>query len=90
MPSSHGKFHEKKNKTKKKTEIKGIIGIRNFWTTDVESCENESKKGGKDQESIQLSTTWESDKNTIKHRKPAGGHMAAMNRREIMTKTRLK
>ena len=40
-----------------KTEIKGIIGIRNIWTTDVVSCINESKKGGKYQESIQSSTT---------------------------------
>ena len=31
-----GRFHEQK------TEIKGIIGIRNFWTTDVVSCNNES------------------------------------------------
>ena len=34
-----------------------MIGIRNFWTTDVVSCNNESKKGGKYQESIQSSTT---------------------------------
>ena len=40
-----------------KTEIKGIIGICNFWSTDVVSCNNESKKGDKDQESIQSSTT---------------------------------
>ena len=31
--------------------------MRNFWTTDVVSCNNESKKGSKDQESIQSSTT---------------------------------
>ena len=43
-------------------------------------------------------TTWESDKNTIKHHKrepigqpfPAGDHKAAMNRRESMTNTRHK
>ena len=28
----------------------------NFWTTDVIICNNESKKGGKYQESIQSST----------------------------------
>ena len=38
------------------TEIKGIIDIHIFWTTDVVSCNNESKKGGKDLESIQSST----------------------------------
>ena len=42
---------------RKQTEIIGIIGIRNFWTTDVVGCNNESKKGGKYQESIQSSTT---------------------------------
>ena len=50
-PGGGGRFHEQK------TEIKGIISKRNFWTTDVVSCNNESKKGGKDQESIQSSTT---------------------------------
>ena len=41
-------------------------------------------------------STWESDKNTIKHHKqepspfPAGEHKAAMNRRESMTNTRHK
>ena len=44
-------YHEQK------TEIKGIIGICNFWNTDVVSCNNKSKKGGKYQESIQSSTT---------------------------------
>ena len=34
-----------------------MIGIRNFWTTDVVRCNNESKKGDKYQESIQSSTT---------------------------------
>ena len=38
-------------------KIKGVIGIRNFWTTGVVSCNNESKKGGKNQESIQSSTS---------------------------------
>ena len=37
--------------------IKGIIGMHNFWTTDVVSCNKLSKRGGKDQESIQSSTT---------------------------------
>ena len=36
--SAHGRFHEQK------TEIKGIIVIRNFWTTGVVSCNNESKQ----------------------------------------------
>ena len=45
------RFHEKK------TEIKGIVGIRNFWTTNVVSSINESKKGGTYQESIQSSIT---------------------------------
>ena len=36
-------------------KIKGMIGIRNFWNTGVVSCNNESKKGGKNQESIQSS-----------------------------------
>ena len=49
-PGGDGIFHEQK------TEIKGKKGIRNIWTTDVESCDNESKKGGKYQESIQSST----------------------------------
>ena len=43
-------------------------------------------------------TTWENDKNTIKHHKqeprghpfPAGDHKAAINRREGMTNTRHK
>ena len=39
------------------TEIKGLKGICNFWITDVVSCSNESKKGGKDQELIQSSAT---------------------------------
>ena len=43
-PSGDGKFFEQK------TEVKGIIGIHNFETTDVVSRNNESKKGGKDQE----------------------------------------
>ena len=38
-------------------KIKGMIGIRNFWTTDVVSCNNESKKGGKYEESIKSSTS---------------------------------
>ena len=38
-------------------KIKGVIGIRNFWTTGVVSCNNESKKGDKNQESIQSSTS---------------------------------
>ena len=41
----------------KKTETKAKIGKRSFWTTHVVSCNNKSKKGGKDQESIQASTT---------------------------------
>ena len=48
---SHQRFHEQK------TEIKGIIGIRNFWTSDVVSYSNESKKGGNYHESIQTSTS---------------------------------
>ena len=46
-----GRFHEQK------TEIKGIIGVRKFMTTDAVSCNNESKKGGKYQELIQSSIT---------------------------------
>ena len=34
-----------------------MIGIHNFWTTDVVSGNNESKKGSKFQESILSSTT---------------------------------
>ena len=34
-----------------------VVGMRNFWTTDVVSCNNGSQKGDKDQESIKLSTT---------------------------------
>ena len=39
------------------TEVKGIIGVRNFWTNNIVSRYNESKKGGKDRELIQSSTT---------------------------------
>ena len=61
---------------------------------------NQSKKEGKDQESIQSAphlaqnTTKESDKNTTKHHIqdsqeespfPAGDHWAAINRRKNMT-----
>ena len=46
-----GRFHGQK------TEIKGIIGIGNFLTANVVGCNNESKKGGKDQQSMQSSTT---------------------------------
>ena len=31
--------------------------MHNFWTTDVVSCNKESKKGGNDLELIQSSTT---------------------------------
>ena len=70
----YGRFHEQK------TEIKGIIGICNFFNTDVVSCNNKNKKDGKYQESIQSSTTpdlgyhmgkWQ---NTIKrHKQEARG-----------------
>ena len=59
----------------RKTEIKGIIGIRNFWTTDVVSCNNESRKAAKIRKRynqvLQMSqdTKLESDKNTIKRHK---------------------
>ena len=85
------------------TEIKGIIGIRNFWTTDVVSCINESKKGGNYHKSIQSSTTpdlgyhmgkWPKHKRHKQSQEvspfPAGDHKAAMNRRESMTNTRHK
>ena len=50
-PGGDRRFHEHKK------EIKGIIGIRNFWTADVISGNNERKKSRKDQELIQSSTT---------------------------------
>ena len=54
-PGGDGRFHEQKKN--KQTENKGKIGIRNFWSTDVVSCNKGSKKVGKDQELIQSSTT---------------------------------
>ena len=51
LPGGDGRLHEQK------TEIKGITGIRNFWTIHVVSCNNESKKVGRDQESLQTSAT---------------------------------
>ena len=64
---AHGIFHEQK------TEFKGIIDIRNFWTTDVVSCNNESRKAAKIRNQynqvlhMTQDTKWESDKNTVKH-----------------------
>ena len=66
---------------------------RNSW--------NKSKKGGKDQESIQSSTTPDSGKMTKTQLNitnesqevssfPAGDHKAATNRRESMANTRYK
>ena len=65
MSHGDGRFYEQK------TEVKGIIGIRNFWTTDVVSHNNESKKGGKIKNRynqvlhLKQDTTCESDTNTI-------------------------
>ena len=63
--SGHGKFHEQK------TEIKGIIGMRNYWTTDIVSCNNERRKAAKIwnryNQVIHMTqdTKWESDKTQL-------------------------
>ena len=60
---SDGRLHEHK------TGIKNIIGLHNFWTTGVVSCNNESKTVANIRNRyyqvlhLTQDTTWESDKN---------------------------